>query len=122
MTAYLIVVVVTALVNMWAAVSDFTRPRWLLASMNRVGVLQSSLIPLGLLKAAGGLGLLVGIVVPIVGLIAAGGLILFFLGAIATHLRARDFSFGYGAPFVFLLLAAASFVLQLDARGRVSYL
>jgi hypothetical protein len=112
MNAYLIVVVVTALVTVWAATNDFTRPKWLLANMSRVGVSQSSLIPLGLLKAAGGLGLLVGIAVPIVGLIAASGLILFFLGAIATHLRARDFSFGYGAPFVFLLLAAASLVLR----------
>jgi hypothetical protein len=116
-TACIIVVVITAIVNVWAAANDFIRPSWLLANMSQVGVARSSLVPLGLLKATGGLGLLVGIAVPTVGLIAAGGLILFFLGAIATHLRARDHSLGHGAPILFLLLAVASLILQLDALG-----
>jgi hypothetical protein len=121
MTACLIVVAITAIANIWAAANDFSRPNWLLANMSKVGVARSSLVPLGLLKAAGGLGLLVGIAVPTVGLIAAGGLILFFLGAIVTHLRARDYSLGYGAPILFLLLAAASLILQLFAREPASF-
>jgi DoxX-like family len=117
MTTYLIVVVVTAVANIWAAANDCTHPNWLLANMTKVGVARSSLVPLGVLKAAGGIGLLIGIAVPVVGLIAAAGLIVFFLGAIATHLRARDYSLGYGAPILFLLLAGAALVVQLDARG-----
>jgi hypothetical protein len=121
MTPYLIIVVVTAIVNIWAAANDFSPPNWLLANMSKVGVARSSLVPLGLLKAAGGLGLLVGIAVPVVGLIAASGLILFFLAAIAAHLRAHDYSLGYGAPILFLFLAGASLILQLYARGPAPF-
>jgi hypothetical protein len=60
---------------------------------------------LGILKAAGAIGLLVGIGVPLIGTAAAVGLVLFFIGAIITHLRARDYSFGLAV--VFLLLAVA---------------
>jgi urea transporter len=42
---------------------------------------------------------------------AAIGLILFFIAAITTHLRARDYSFGLAG--VFLLLAGAALVLRL---------
>jgi hypothetical protein len=49
---------------------------------------------LGTLKAAGALGLLIGIRVPLIGIAAAVGLVLFFVGAIVTHLRAHDYSFG----------------------------
>ena len=44
--------------------------------------------------AHGALGLLIGIFFPMIGIAAAIGLMLFFVAAIATHLRARDFSFG----------------------------
>jgi hypothetical protein len=67
---------------------------------------------LGTLKAAGALGLLVGLIgVPLIGTAAAVGLILFFVGAIITHLRVRDYSIGPAAAF--LLLAVAALVLGL---------
>jgi DoxX-like family len=65
---------------------------------------------LGTLKAAGALGLLIGIRGPLIGIAAAVGLVLFFVGAIVTHLRARDYSFGLAV--VFLLLAVAALVLR----------
>ena len=52
-----------------------------------------------------------GIGVPLIGTAAAIGLILFFVGAIITHLRAGDYSFGLAV--VFLLLAVAALVLRL---------
>jgi hypothetical protein len=60
--------------------------------MARVGVSESWLTTLGILKAA------------------AIGLVLFFIAAIITHLRGRDYSFGLA--IVFLLLALAALVLQ----------
>jgi hypothetical protein len=66
---------------------------------------------LGILKAAGATGLLVGIGVPLIGTAAAIGLILFFVGAIIIHLRARDYSLGPAVAF--LLLAVAALVLRL---------
>ena len=120
MTAYIVVCVVTAAINIWAATNDLNRPQWLLATMTRVNVPQSSLKTLGLLKVLGGVGLLVGIGVPIVGTAATACLILFFLAAITAHLRARDYTLGYGTPVVFLALAVATLVLELDARGAAA--
>lgn len=74
---------------------------------------QSWITILGVLKAAGAIGLLIGIWVPLIGTAAAVGLVLFFIGAIITHLRAHDYSFGLAV--VFLLLAVAALVLKLAA-------
>jgi hypothetical protein len=82
-----------------------------LVNMARVGVSESWLTTFGVLKAAGALGLLVGIALPLVGTAAAIGLTLFFVGAIVTHLRARDYSFGLAVAF--LLLAVGALVLRL---------
>jgi DoxX-like family len=110
-TAYVVVTVVAAAVTTFAAANDFIRPRWLLANMTNAGVPRSWLVPLGALKAAGALGLLVGLGVPLLGVVAAGGLVLFFVGAILTHIRARWYSFTY--PAAFLLLAVGSLGLRL---------
>jgi xanthosine utilization system XapX-like protein len=87
--AYIIVTVLAARANIFAAASDFIRPQWLLTNMTRVRVPRSWLPTLAILKAAVALGLLVGIRVPLIGVAAALGLIFFFVGAIITHLRAR---------------------------------
>jgi uncharacterized membrane protein YphA (DoxX/SURF4 family) len=77
--------------------------------MARVRVKPSLLYPLGFLKLAGAVGLLIGIAVPALGAAAAAGLVLFFIGAIITHIRARDYS---SIPFraTLLLVAIASLV------------
>src|SRR6266700_2809535 len=110
-TAYLIVVVLAAAANIFSATCDFVRYKQVSIAMAKAGVSESWMTPLGILKAAGALGLLVGIGVPLVGTAAAVGLILFFIGAIFTHLRAGDHSFGLAV--VFLLLAVAALVLRL---------
>ena len=56
--------------------------------------------------------MLVGLIgVPLIGTASAVGLILFYVGAIITHLRVRDYSIGPVAAF--LLLAMAALVLGL---------
>jgi hypothetical protein len=110
-TAYVIVNVLLAVALAGSAALDFARYEQVLINMARAGVPESWLTMLGTLKAAGGLGLLVGIGVPLIGTAAAVGVILFFVGAIITHLRARDYSFGLAAAF--LLLAVAALVLDL---------
>ena len=47
---------------------------------------------------------------------AAAGLALFFVGAVITHLGARDYSLGRGVPVMFLLLAVAALVLGVYGR------
>jgi len=113
-TAYIVVTILAAAANIFSATLDFIRYKQILINMGRVGVPESWITMLGILKAAGALGLLIGIWVPLIGTAAAIGLVLFFVGAIITHLRARDYSFGLAG--VFLLLAVAALALGLHAR------
>jgi hypothetical protein len=108
------VTVVAAAANTAAAVADYLRPRWLMNNMATVGVPRSWVFPLGHLKLAGALGLLVGLAVPLIGLVAASGLVLFFVGAVGTQLRARDYA-NLPYPTTFLLLAMAAFGLYLTS-------
>jgi hypothetical protein len=86
----------------------------ILPGMAKAGVPESWLTVLGILKTAGAVGLLLGLIgVPLIGTAAATGLILFFVGAIITHLRARDYSQQFGLAIGFLLLAVATLVLSL---------
>lgn len=108
---YVVVTVMAAAANVYAASADVVEPEWLTANMTRLGVPKPWLPSLGALKAAGALGLLVGIWVPAIGVAAGVGLILFFTGAVATVVRARWFAHYY--PAVWLALAAASLALRL---------
>jgi flagellar biosynthesis protein FliQ len=110
-TAYIVVSVLAAAANIFAATLDFIRYNQILINMAKVGVSESWITTLGILKAAGALGLLIGIAVPSIGVAAAIGLVVFFIGAIITHARAHDYSFG--PAMVFLLLAVAALVLRL---------
>ncbi len=66
-TAFIIVTVLTAAANAYAAIVDFQRPQWVLDNMTKWGGSHSWLFTLGVLKAAGALGLLAGIGVPLIG-------------------------------------------------------
>jgi len=111
--AYLIVTVITIVATAWAAAADFTRARFVLATMTEVGVPRSWLNPLGAAKAAGAAGLLIGLLgVRPLGVAAAIGLALFFIGALITHIRARVFH-NITAPGFYLVLAVASMALAI---------
>lgn len=108
--AYVIVTILAAAANIFSATLDFIRYKQILINMGKVGVPQSWITILGILKAAGAIGLLIGIGVPLIGTAAAVGLVLFFIGAIITHLRVHDYSFGLAV--LFLLLAVAALVFR----------
>ena len=110
-TAYVVVGGLLAVMLVGCATADFVRNQQILITMTKVGVPESWLIMLGILHAAGALGLLVGIRVPLIGWAAAVGVILYFVGAIITHLRAREYTLA--PPIVFLLLAVAALGLRL---------
>ncbi|HEY1838909.1 MAG TPA: DoxX family protein [Mycobacterium sp.] len=109
--AYIIVTIVTILANAGVAVTDFLRTDSVLANSAEVRVAPSWLPLLGAFKAAGAVGLLFGLLgVPLIGELAAACLVLFFIGAIAFHVRARVFH-NIAAPGVFLAFAIASLIL-----------
>ena len=112
-TPYIVVTVLAAAANAFSATLDFVRFKQIIINMARVGVPESWITILGILKAAGALGLLIGIGVPLIGIAAGVGLVLFFVAAIITHLRARDYSFGLAV--IFLLLAVAALILRLTS-------
>ncbi|MEU8615607.1 DoxX family protein [Actinoplanes sp. NPDC048791] len=87
------VVILAAIVaNLVAASGDFTRAKFATETAGEVGVPLTWLPVLGTLKVAGATGLTLGLMgVPYLGLAAATGLVLFFLGAIAVHLRVHEF-------------------------------
>jgi len=103
---YIVVTIVAAAANIFSATLDFIRYEPILINMAKVGVSESWITTLGILKAAGALGLLIGVGMPGVGIAAAGGLVLFFIGAIITHLRGHDYSFGLAIVFLLLAIAA----------------
>jgi hypothetical protein len=112
-----VVIVAAIAANGYAAWADFARGEIAVANANKVGVPLTWLPVLGTLKVAGGVGLLLGLLgVPYIGVAAAIGLVLFFLGAVGAHLRARETRF-VRTTVGYLLLAiaalAASVTLQL---------
>jgi DoxX-like protein len=109
-TAYLVVALVTAAANIGIGVADLVPAPFVLATSSQVHVPRSWLPALGLCKVAGGLGVLVGLVgFRPLGVAAAIGLVLFFVGAMIAHVRARVFH-NIAGPGVFLGLAAVSLV------------
>jgi hypothetical protein len=106
--AYLTVTLLLTGLLIFSAAADYARYGRVLSAMARAGVPESWLPTLATLKTAGAGGLLLGLVIPTVGLAAAAGVALFFVGAIATHIRARWFSF---APLPYLLLALGALAL-----------
>jgi hypothetical protein len=116
---YITFTLLASVANIYAAVSDFTRPAWLLNNMKMLGVSTSWLPTLGVLKAAGAIGLLCGFAAPPIGVAAGVGLTLFFIGAIITHLLAGDRSLGNGVPVLFLLVALAALLVRVYYRGAL---
>ncbi|MBF6334183.1 DoxX family protein [Nocardia transvalensis] len=111
-TAFVVVVVVTALGNVVAAVMDFLRSPFVLENMGRYGVPRSWMVPLGVAKAVGAVGLVVGLAFPVIAVVSAAYLVLYFVGAVGTVVRARCYRH-LAFPSVPLLLAATSLALGL---------
>jgi hypothetical protein len=113
--AYVIVTIVTIAANAYATAADLTHAGFIMATMEEVRVPRSWLPPLAALKAAGAAGLLIGLLgARPLGVAAAIGLVLFFAGALATHVRHRVFH-NIAFPAAFFALAAASAALAVAA-------
>ncbi|MQA60766.1 MAG: DoxX family protein [Actinophytocola sp.] len=112
-TAYVVVTAITVGANVAIVVADFARARFVVDNSIEVGVPQSWLPYLGTLKGAGAVGLILGLAgVPVIGIAAAIGLVLFYIGAVAAHVRARVF-YNIAFPGGFLALAVGSLVIGL---------
>ncbi|WP_434589241.1 DoxX family protein [Streptomyces sp. A5-4] len=109
--AYAVVAGLLAAALTASATFTFSRKEPIVSNMMKLGVPDSWLPRLATLKAAGAIGLLIGLFVVPIGVAAAIGVVLYFVGALITHLRARDFEV---APvIVIMVLAGAALVLRL---------
>ena len=104
-----IVSVLFAAALVGSAISKFRKVPAQVELMHTVGLRENSLYALGSLEILAALGLLVGIVWWPLAVAAAIGTILYFVGAIASHLRVRDRHIQPAA----VMLAAAVVVLVL---------
>jgi hypothetical protein len=114
--AFLVVTLFTAAVNIGIAAADLAGAPFVLANSARVGVPRSWLPWLAALKLAGAAGLLLGLLAAALhplGAAAAFGLVLFYLGALAFHLRARVLS-NLAFPGFYFAAAVASFALAVS--------
>lgn len=114
-TAFLVVSLVAVVLNGFSGVAALVHFKPILPGMVAAGVPESWLtFPIGTLKTAGALGLLAGVVLwPPVGAAAAAGLVLFFVCALYTHVRVRDYSAQFGLANGFLAVNAAALWLAL---------
>lgn len=106
---HVIYVVTTGLASLlygYAAFLNISGAESVKVVANRVQVPHRWMMPLGILLACGALGLLAGLAAPFLGMAAATGLVLYFICAVAAHLRVGDRQIG-GAVF-FLFIAAAA--------------
>jgi hypothetical protein len=92
--AYLAFTLLAAGLTGSAAIANVVGHSYPKAQADKVRVDHKWIFPFGLLLGAGALGLLAGLAVPTLGVLAASALVLYFLGALAAHLRVRDHSLG----------------------------
>lgn len=73
-----------------SAISKLIKVPDVMAMMASVGVKPNQVPVLAVLEIAGGLGIIAGIWIAPLGLAATIGLALYFLGAVASHVRAKS--------------------------------
>jgi hypothetical protein len=104
--AYVVVTILAALANGYAASLNFVGADSVKVVADRVHVSQRWMLPLGGLLASGAVGLLLGFAVPVLGVAAAIGLVLYFVCALSAHARARDTDVAGAVSFLVLVVAA----------------
>lgn len=114
--AYLVITILVALANGYAASLDFLGADSVKVVADRVQVSQRWMIPFGVLLVSGAVGLLIGFAVPVLGTAAAIGLVVYFICAVGAHVRVHDRRIGGAVSF--LILAVAALVINLGYHHR----
>jgi len=111
-TVYLVITGLVALMLALSGLGKLRRdPRQVKVIHETVGVPLQYFPLLAACEFGGALGLVVGIWSPPLGFAAGIGLVLYFVGAIVSHLRGADFK-GVGSAVFMLVLAAGVVTLR----------
>ena len=100
------------LVTAFSAVGKFTLNPKAAEMLRHLGLTDGRIRALGVVEVAGALGLLIGIWIPILGQLAALGFVLYFLGALIMHVRAKDPVKDMAPALVLLVLSVIVTILQ----------
>ena len=114
---YAVIIVLAALAYGYAATLNFVGAASVKAVADRVRISQRWMLPLGALLASGAIGLLIGLAIPGLGIAAASGLVVYFVGALGAHIRARDR--GVGGAVAFLSLALVALAVEIARATHV---
>ena len=115
--AYLTCTCLAALACAYAVYLNATHAKVVIDTAHRLAIPVSLMVPFGILLGSAGVGLLAGLAVPGRGIVAAAGLVAYFVIALGTHLRARDFQLTW--PLIYLSLAAAALATGLAYHGAL---
>jgi hypothetical protein len=112
--AFVVVTLITVALNAVESVANLMRAEWVKRNSRAVGLSDSWLPFLGVVKGAAAAGLAVGLFWRPLGVAAALGLVVFFVLAMAAHVRARVY-YNIAGPLLFLALSVATLWLMLVA-------
>jgi hypothetical protein len=110
--ALIILTALLGLATAFSAVGKFSKNPKAVDMLRQLGITDSQIRTLGIVEVLGALGLLVGIWIPILGLLAAIGFVLYFLGALIKHVRAKDAAKDVAPAVVLLVLSIIVTILQ----------
>ena len=112
-TAYLAITILLAAMAAFSGVGKIRRdPRIVHVIHEVIGVPLRYFSLLAACEFAGALGLVLGIWWPPLGVAAGIGLVLYFVGAVASHLRVGDVK-GMGPAAFMLAVAAAALIMRI---------
>jgi uncharacterized membrane protein YphA (DoxX/SURF4 family) len=96
-----------------SAVSKLKKVPDVMAAMAKVGVKPNQIPVLAYLEIAGGLGIIAGIWIKSLGVLASACLVLYFAGALFTHLSRKHKVADFGAALGIFIIACITTALQL---------
>lgn len=110
--ALIILTALLGLATAFSAVGKFSKNPKAVDMLRQLGITDSQIRMLGIVEVLGALGLLIGIWIPILGQLAALGFVLYFLGAMIAHVRAKDPMKDIAPALVLLILSIIVTILQ----------
>jgi uncharacterized membrane protein YphA (DoxX/SURF4 family) len=97
-----------------SAIAKLKKVPDVMTSMASVGVKPQQVPVLAALEIAGGLGLIVGIWLPGLGALSAACLLLYFIGALVSHMKKKHTVAEFGAALGIFIIALITTFLQLQ--------
>jgi hypothetical protein len=112
--AYVVLAILLSAMLVMSGRAKLTNDERIVSGLTAAGVPRSWIPRLAYLEIAGAVGLIVGIFIAPIGIAAAIGVVLYFVGAVITHLRIGDFK-GLAAPTPLLVAAVVTLVLRITS-------